>query len=296
MVLFRSMVRRCPHVRCPVCLFAPSSAGVLCNECRADLSEALVLAPEQVVGRVHDPTRAALVDQWGRVHLLDKRSTIGRDLGGECGIAIHAPSVSRNHAKLTLEGGVWTVVDLSSNGTFIDDRRIEGTSALHAGERLRLGQVAFYFLDHVEDMPVSIIVDSDTVRPGSGVITTQIPFEDSTPVSWSVFELHEPTGGGGGIVTIDGKQIQLTLAQLELVVLLTDRMDAEADKDVDVRGFVSVPELLGKISLEVPMPRDAHVRQLIRRVRRAFIKVGLGELIESRYGLGYRIRLLKARK
>jgi DNA-binding winged helix-turn-helix (wHTH) protein len=44
------------------------------------------------------------------------------------------------------------------------------------------------------------------------------------------------------------------------------------------------------------MPRDAHIRQLIRRVRRSFIKAGLPDLIESRYGQGYRIRLLKARR
>ncbi len=281
-------------MRCLVCLFAPSSAGVLCNECRTDLIEALVLAPEQVIGRMHDPTRAALVDLWGRIHLLDKTATIGRDLAGECGIAIHAPSISRVHAKLTLDAGVWTVSDLSSNGTFVEERRVEA-AAIHAGERLRFGQVAFYFLDHVEDIPVNIIVDSDTVRPGTAMVTQEIKLEDP-PLQWSEFQLHEPTGGGGGIVQIDGKQIQLTLAQLELVVLLTDRMEAEHDRDPDTRGFISVPELLGKISLEVSMPRDAHVRQLIRRVRRAFIKVGLGDLIESRYGLGYRIRLLKARK
>lgn len=283
-------------VRCPVCLFAPSSAGVLCSECRSDLTESLVIAPEQVNGRVADPTRAALVDQWGRVHLLDPKSIIGRDLGGESGVAIHAPSISRHHATLSQEQGVWTVSDLgSSNGTYIDDARVEGSKVIHAGDRLRFGKVAFYFLDHVEAIPVNIIVDSDTVRPGAGGVTQQLPVEDP-PQQWSEFQLHEPTGGGGGIVQIDGKQVQLTLAQLELVVLLTDRMEAEAERDVDVRGFVSVSELLGKISLEVPLPRDAHVRQLIRRVRRAFIKVGLGDLIESRYGLGYRIRLLKARR
>jgi hypothetical protein len=278
-----------------VCLFAPSSAGVLCNECRADLSETLVLAPEQITGRVTDPTRAALVDQWGRIHLLDPKSMIGRDLGADGGVAIHAPSVSRHHATLTLDRGVWTVSDLgSSNGTFIDDTRLEGARGIHAGERVRFGKVAFYFLDHVEEIPTHIIVDSDTVRPGAGGVTQELPLEDP-PEQWSEFQLHEPTGGGGGIVQIDGKQIQLTLAQLELVVLLTDRMEAEGDRDSEVRGFVSVGELLGKISLEVPLPRDAHVRQLIRRVRRAFIKAGLGDLIESRYGLGYRIRLLKAR-
>jgi hypothetical protein len=121
-------------------------------------------------------------------------------------------------------------------------------------------------------------------------ILTRIPV-----VRHAEIKVSEPTGGGGGIVQIDNKPVQLTLAQLELVTLLIGRMETDTDKDADLRGFVSVSELLGKISLEASLPRDAHVRQLIRRVRRLFMKADLGDLIESRYGLGYRILVIAKR-
>lgn len=264
-------------------------------ECRTELREGatMAIAPEQVVGHVHDPTRAALIDRWGRMHLLDKQSTVGRDLEGGGGVAIHAPSVSRSHAKVTYDDG-WTVTDLGSlNGTFVDDKRTEGAVGLRGGERVRFGQVGFFFLERVEEVPDDIVVDSETVRPTFGTIDQLV--KDLAP-RWSTLEIHEPTGGGGGIAVIDGKRVQLTLAQAELVGELTDRMEAEYDREPELRGFVSVSELLGKLSLEVALPRDAHIRQLIRRVRRSFIKAGLPDLIESRYGQGYRIRLLRGRR
>lgn len=277
-----------------MCLFAPASAGVLCTECRADLAEGLVLAQEQVVGKSLAPTRSVLVDMWGRAHPLDPRCTIGRDLVADSGLAIHEGSVSRVHARLLLDAGTWTVADAeSTNGTFVEDRQLTAPHVLHTGDRVRFGQVGFYFLEDLADAPVTAL-DSETVRFGDAGATQPLPVEPQP--RWSHYRLHEPTGGGGGIIEIDGKHIQLTLAQLELVTVLAERMEAEVERVPDVRGYVSVPELLGKISLEVSLPRDAHVRQLIRRVRRAFIKVGLGELIESRYGLGYRIRLIKGRR
>jgi pSer/pThr/pTyr-binding forkhead associated (FHA) protein len=284
-------------VFCPVCQLSPASAGVLCVDCRSDLTGSLVLAPEQLSGRVTDPTRSGLVDQWGRAHLLDPKSTIGRDLGTDGGVAIHAPSISRQHAKLALDNGTWTVIDLASaNGTFIDDTKVEGSAVLHTRDKVRFGQVSFFFLDHVDHVPFTL-VDSETVRPGAISTTQKIALEDPPVTRWSEIQLHEPTGGGGGIIEVDGKQIQLTLAQLELVSVLIERMETDVDRDPHVRGFVSVAELLGKISLEVSLPRDAHVRQLIRRVRRSFVKAEIEDLIESRYGLGYRIRaVVRARK
>lgn len=262
-------------------------------ECRTELREGVTIAPEQVVGHVHEPTRAALIDRWGRIHLLDRQSTVGRDLDGGGGVAIHAPLVSRTHARLTFDAGVWTVCDLGSlNGTFVDDRRADLVTVIRGGERVRFGQIAFFFVEHVDMIPTEIVVDSETVRPGAITQLFAVPEAEL----WATLEIHEPTGGGGGIAVIDGKRVQLTLAQLELVGELTERMEAERERESELRGFVSVSELLGKLSLEVATPRDAHIRQLIRRVRRAFIKAGLPDLIESRYGQGYRIRLLKARR
>jgi hypothetical protein len=267
----------------------------LCGDCRADLAGTLVIAPEQLAARIANPTRAALVDAWGRAHLLEPKSTIGRDLGDELGLAIHAVSISRAHAKLAFDGGLWTVTDLgSANGTFIDDVRVEGTVALHTRDKIRFGQVSLYFLDHVDHVPAGI-VDSETVRPVTG--GPLIALEDPPVPRFAEIRLYEPTGGGGGILEVEGKRIQLTLAQMELVAVLIDRMEVEADRDPHVRGFVSVAELLGKLSLEVALPRDAHVRQLIRRVRRSFAGgTARDDLIESRYGLGYRIRAFVRRK
>jgi hypothetical protein len=271
------------------------SAGILCADCRGDLVGTVPLAPEQLAARMSKPTRAGLVDAWGRAHLLDPKATIGRDLGEDMGLAIHAPSISRQHAKIAFESGTWTVCDLgSSNGTFIDDTRVEGAAVLHTRDKIRFGQVSLYFLDQVEHVPAAWI-DSPTVRPSAATITERVPLDDA-PAAFSEIRLHEPTGGGGGILEVEGKQIQLTLAQTELVSVLIERMEAERERDPHVRGFVPVTELLGKISLEVSMPRDAHVRQLIRRVRRAFVKADLEDLIESRYGLGYRIRAFVRRK
>jgi len=281
---------------CSICQLAPTTVGILCADCRSDLKPP-VMAPEQVSARIANPTRAALVDYWGRVHLLDPVSIVGRDLEDESGIAIHQGSVSRHHAKLAVDevpsGQAWTVCDLgSSNGTFLEDTRVEAAAAIHARDKLKFGDISFYFLEHVYDIPHAI-VDIETVRPGPAIVMPE-PTPSMTPRVCDV-QLHEPTGGGGGIIQIDGKQVQLTLAQLELVTFLLSRVDAEADRDPKIRGFVPVAELLGKLSLEASLPRDAHVRQLIRRVRRVFIKAELGDLIESRYGLGYRILLVPRR-
>jgi pSer/pThr/pTyr-binding forkhead associated (FHA) protein len=56
--------------------------------------------------------------------------------------------VSRKHAKITCDGGVWQIVDLgSSNGTFVlrdDFERVE-TADLHDGQEIALGNARFVF-------------------------------------------------------------------------------------------------------------------------------------------------------
>ena len=55
-------------------------------------------------------------------------ATIGRD--EHCTVVLHSPQVSRNHAEVLLEGRTALVRDLgSSNGTFVNGRRVQGRSA-----------------------------------------------------------------------------------------------------------------------------------------------------------------------
>jgi diguanylate cyclase (GGDEF)-like protein len=61
------------------------------------------------------------------------------------------PSMSREHARFGAdEDGVW-VRDLNStNGTFVNHRRIEGRCYLESGDRLQFGEVHFKFLRELD--------------------------------------------------------------------------------------------------------------------------------------------------
>ena len=102
----------------------------------------------------------------------------------------------------------------------------------------------------------------------------------------------QPTGGGGGLIEVNGKQVQLTTTQFELMALMIRRMGNEAHQPELVRGFVRSSELIADLSWDTREPSENHVKQLVRRVRRALIKSEIGDLIESRHRFGYRLRAI----
>ena len=106
------------------------------------------------------------------------------------------------------------------------------------------------------------------------------------------FRMHEPTGGGGGLIEVNGKQVQLTTTQFELMALMIKRMANESKQPEMVRGFVRSSELIADLSWDTREPSENHVKQLVRRVRRALIKAEIGDLIESRHRFGYRLRAI----
>lgn len=295
-----------PDVNCPVCNARPAEVGVLCEECRDELSSPIRMSPEQIQPRIQNATQAALIDVWGRAHQLDARTLVGRQVENR-GIAVLEPSVSRHHAHLTFEQDGWTVRDLgSANGTYVDDRLVDNPTAIHRGERIRFGQIAFYLVEDVATLPppkVSRTVTS-TIKPPVAVQPAPAPVstdadddafgEERTDIGLPEmrFRLHEPTGGGGGLIEVDGKQVQLTTTQFELMALMIKRMATERHQPELVRGFVRSSELIADLSWDTREPSENHVKQLVRRVRRALIKSEIGDLIESRHRFGYRLRAI----
>ncbi len=81
---------------------------------------------------------------------------IGR--GPECRVRFYDPLVSRKHARVYPEAGVWMVEDLGSrNGTLLDEKRIAAPATVplesslrvnEAGPPLRLEHVAAGLVDH----------------------------------------------------------------------------------------------------------------------------------------------------
>jgi hypothetical protein len=273
---------------CLVCREQRETTGVACAECLDELAPTIAITPEQVIMAGNHPTPAALVDSWGRLHRMQRRTMIGREHEEE-GLRILDATISRRHACLEQRAGTWTLRDLgSSNGTYVEDCNFGTVMPIRDGERLRFGSVAFFFLDDVGAAPpVETAVDGYTVKGPIAIKTKEIPRLDVKDIS---IELREPTGGGGGVVIIDGKPIQLTLPQFELVSILNERARVGTEHE-SIRGFVHPTELIRSLSLESAVPSEDHVRQLVRRLRRVLFKAGIQNVIESRYGAGYRLRL-----
>jgi predicted component of type VI protein secretion system len=77
--------------------------------------------------------------QPGQTFVLDQDSlTLGRDPGNE--ITIGDPQVSRQHARITRQGGLTVIEDAgSTNGTFVNGLRLAGPHTLTDGDVISLG-------------------------------------------------------------------------------------------------------------------------------------------------------------
>ncbi len=83
-----------------------------------------------VMSKGPQPDRTFVLDQ----DLL----TLGRDPGSD--IAINDPQVSRQHARITRQGGLMVIEDLgSTNGTFVNGMRLTGPHTLVNGDVIGLG-------------------------------------------------------------------------------------------------------------------------------------------------------------
>jgi len=80
--------------------------------------------------------------------------TIGREAGND--IIINDAQVSRHHARLTLQGGAYVLEDLgSTNGTFVNGRRVSGPVTLSAGDMVGLGDTVVLAVSGAADAAVT---------------------------------------------------------------------------------------------------------------------------------------------
>src|SRR5512135_1297706 len=99
-------------------------------------------------------------------------TTVGRHDG--CQLRIKASQVSRRHCELVEKGGVLLVRDLgSSNGTYVNGRRIQGRRVLEPGDEIMIGQVKLRVAKVGQTPPPP--APPKWSKPGDTVIAEPVP-------------------------------------------------------------------------------------------------------------------------
>ena len=90
-------------------------------------------------------SRAWLADAQGRTFPILQQMRLGRSLENDC--LLPDQGVSRHHAAIRRDrsGACWLFDMDSVNGTFLNGPRVEGSSLLHHGDRIRIGRFDFSF-------------------------------------------------------------------------------------------------------------------------------------------------------
>lgn len=277
---------------CLVCT-APAEAA-LCNECAGELDNPIPFVAEQILSASARPAGAALIDVWGRIHPLERTTSIGRTPAAR-GISLFHASVSRRHAEIRCDDDRWIVRDLgSSNGTRVNDEDAP-ERVLAAGDRISFGAVGFYFVLHDGRRTEVSHLGSRTLRAEDAPRAERPATpQDSThaglpQLGW---KLVEAPAGGGGFLEAVGERLWLTDTQLAMLRMLGQRMLEQADQPSLLRGYVPSGQLIAELPWDSTAPDENHLKQLVRRIRRALDGIRLGGIIESRRGFGYRLRII----
>jgi hypothetical protein len=79
-----------------------------------------------------------------RIVEIDSGAVLGR--ASACTVVLDDPTVSKHHARIAFDARAW-IEDLdSTNGTFVNGRRITGSAPLRRGDRIALGAAKLSFL------------------------------------------------------------------------------------------------------------------------------------------------------
>jgi hypothetical protein len=82
----------------------------------------------------------------GMEYDIAEGAVMGR--GDQAEIRLEDPFASSRHARLVRQGGIVVLEDLgSTNGTYLNEELVSGPQPLHPGDRVRIGDSEFTFLD-----------------------------------------------------------------------------------------------------------------------------------------------------
>ena len=122
----------------PIAAPPPDATGVL-PASQAPGPGADGLEPRLVVERAPGHTAGMEYD-------VGEGAILGR--GDQAEIRLEDPFASSRHARLLRQGGIVVLEDLgSTNGTYLNEELLTGPQPLHRGDRVRIGDSEFTYVD-----------------------------------------------------------------------------------------------------------------------------------------------------
>lgn len=142
------------------------------------------------------------------VELNQDEVYIGRNVNND--IVINEPHISGQHAELESRGNQVLIKDLgSTNGTFVNGRRLTSPVTLNAGDTLRFGtEIRMSFSPIPEDFSDRTVVGTPEELPAYSPVREQAPFQaapkkKSFPI-WIVFVVLAIILLCGGVILLGG--------------------------------------------------------------------------------------------
>jgi two-component system, NtrC family, sensor kinase len=132
-------------------------------------------------------------DQGSLFDLEEGTMGLGRDASNH--IQVHDTEVSRRHAEVSYDGADCVVTDLnSSNGTYVNGKRIVEACKLVSGDRLQVGSTMMLFTDPGENVPDDLSDKIDIVPRGQVAESSRIVRSMSQEEGSELFQFEREDG------------------------------------------------------------------------------------------------------
>lgn len=199
-----------------------------------------------------------------------------------------ASSVSREHAELCCTDALWTLRDLGSrNGTYLNREPIHGSAALPGRARIKIGDVALWFLSEVtHEPPQPTVTRTAGSRRGRaryylerGGVQLCVVISDDVATAGTL--LWRPVG----CETWDER----TLPPLEFQLLRALCIRAHEDSAAisSIRGCMTSKQLVSELLFQSRYANQENVRQVVLRLRGVLSEIGLAGMLVFAPARGY---------
>lgn len=193
-----------------------------------------------------------------RYRLHSGMTLVGR--GEDCAFSLDDPSVSRAHARLSLDDGRLTITDLrSSNGTFVNGERLAHTSVLHPGDIIALG-------DTTMKVRTNKSADFSPVAPGIEIIEQSSPrpqSEISTEPQFSSIEVLESLVVNAQVAEDPAALAQMIRTSVDRLLAMVEAKGQRVGRDNAAR-LLSIVDIVASWSTDGE--HDAWVREVTAKL------------------------------